>query len=174
MCLAVLQPAEKKEGEKLKMSFVSWKTRRDILIFETMKYVSSFQNNRRREKKRVSSQNSHIFVPFSLLAPKNRYILFVQLVWTLVCTIVWWWVPLSKTSHHLMLTPVQLFFALKIFLLARHSDSTSWREREIINVPLYDVCTTHTLFFFLLPCVGGACFVLHDRDRSSGLELACD
>jgi hypothetical protein len=128
----------------------------------------------KQQKKRVSSQNSHIFVPFSLLAPKNRYILFVQLVWTLVCTIVWWWVPLSKTSHHLMLTPVQLFFKILLLAKARHSDSTSWREREIINVPLYDVCTTHTLFFSLLPCVGGACFVLHDRDRSSGLELACD
>ncbi len=143
MCLAVLQPAEKKEGGKLKMSFVSWKTRRDILIFETMNYVSSFETTEKEKKGFRPKTPTFLFL--FLFWPLKIDILFVQLVWTLVCTIVWWWVPLSKTSH-LMLTPVRLFLPSKSSCWPV-TDSTSWREREIINVPLYDVCTTHTLFF---------------------------
>lgn len=139
-----------------------------------MKYGSSFQNNRRREKKKG-------------FRPKTPTFLFLFLFWLLKidtslssnsCGL--WCVydrlmmgaPLQNVTSNADARPA--FFCYQNLWPVTAIQQAEERERDYKRSTIYDVCTTHTLFFFLLPCVGGACFVLHDRDRSSGLELACD
>jgi hypothetical protein len=111
-------PGRKKGGEKLKMSFFFLKDKKRH--FDIWDYEICFVFKQQKEEEKGFSSKT-LFPHFCFFYPKNRYyyIAFTRVyiipffstlmdVRIFIILGVWWWVPLSKTSH-LMLTPVQPF-----------------------------------------------------------------